>query len=258
MGIILIDAGNSCLKYSVLDSVDEQLTDYSILDYSDLHHDLYEAFESLVITQVYVSSVSNPLVFHTIADVVHELWRIEPLLIIVEQNNYGLSTRYNNPRLLGSDRWLAMIAAHNEFSDNLCIIDCGTAVTVDVVTDDGMHLGGLITPGLQTARDSLGLKANNLPFIENTAQNMNNNSSLLAISTNDAILGGTLYQISAYIERIVSDIRLEFGENTQCIITGGDAEQIQLLSMYQFHYREMLVLEGIRIVAKQKLNKDCL
>ncbi len=102
------------------------------------------------------------------------------------------------------------------------------------------------------------MQTTNLPFIENNAKNYNNNSSLLANNTHDAILGGTLYQISAYIERIVADIRQEFGDNTQCIITGGDTEQIQQLSMHQFHYREMLVLEGLRIVAEQKLNKECL
>ncbi len=258
MSIILIDAGNSCLKYSVLESVNDEVTDYSILDYSNLSNELRAEFESLLVSDVFVSSVSNPLVFHTIADVVEQLWRIEPQLIVVEQNNYGLSTRYQNPRLLGSDRWLAMIAAYHEFSDNICVVDCGTAITVDVVTDEGMHLGGLISPGLKTARDSLGLKTSNLPFIENNVQNANNKSSLLAINTHDAILGGTLYQISAYIERIVSDIRQEFGDNTQCIITGGDAEQLQQLSMQQFHYREMLVLEGMKIVAKQRLNKDSL
>ena len=258
MSIILIDAGNSCLKYSVLESISEPVTDSLILDYSNLSQELRTELENLVVTQVFVSSVSNPLVFHTIADIAQELWRIEPLQIVVEQNSYGLSTRYQNPRLLGSDRWLAMIAAHDEFPDNICVVDCGTAVTVDVVTDDGMHLGGLITPGLKTARDSLGMQTSNLPFIENNAKNYNNNSSLLANNTHDAILGGTLYQISAYIERIVADIRQEFGDNTQCIITGGDAEQIQQLSMHQFHYREMLVLEGLRIVAEQKLNKECL
>ncbi len=258
MSLILIDAGNSCLKLSIIESLEEKISDYFTLSYLNLYDELLNELQALVVSRVIVCSVSNPLVYHTISDVVHELWRIQPEQIIVEQDCYGISTRYKNPRLLGVDRWLAMIAAYQEFTDNLCVIDCGTAVTVDVLTDEGMHLGGLIVPGLQTSRDALGLKANNLPFVENNNENYNNNSSLLANNTQDAILGGTLYQLSAYIERIVADIKHEFGDNAQCIITGGDAEQIQLLSMHQFHYREMLVLEGLRIVAKQKINKDCL
>jgi type III pantothenate kinase len=37
----------------------------------------------------------------------------------------------------------------------LCVIDCGTALTVDVIDDGGRHLGGWIMAGLATARASL-------------------------------------------------------------------------------------------------------
>lgn len=258
MSLILIDAGNSCLKLSIIESLEEEILDYYTLSYLNLYDELLDVLQAEIVSRAIVCSVSNPQVYHTISDVVYKLWRIEPEQIIVEQDHYGISTRYKNPRLLGADRWLAMIAAYNEFTDNLCVIDCGTAVTVDVLTDEGMHLGGLIVPGLQTSRDALGLKTNNLRFVENNNENTNNKSSLLANNTQDAIFGGTLYQLSAYIERIVADIKQEFGDNTQCVITGGDAEQIQLLSIHQFHYREMLVLEGLRIVAKQNINRDSL
>ena len=261
MSYILIDAGNSCLKLSILDKIDNSDIYYTVLDYSNLYNDLIAEIQNDVVSDVVVSNVNNPVIFHTIADVVYQLWRIQPRQVIVQQDSYGISTRYNNPRLLGSDRWLALIAARAEFKKAICVVDCGTAVTIDVVSGEGMHIGGLITPGLKTSRDALGLKANNLPLVENThvekrSENNNNKSSFLATTTQDAILGGTLYQISAYIERIVSEIMQEFGENTECIITGGDAEQIQSLTLHQFHYRETLVLEGLRIVARDLLDKE--
>jgi len=258
---LLIDAGNSCLKLAILDEFDCSEFSYNVLDYNNLYDDLYAMVSNCVVSGVVVCNVSNSDVFHIISDVVYNLWRIEPHQIFVQQNKFGLSTRYNNPGLLGADRWVALIAARAEFNKTLCVVDCGTAVTIDVVSEDGMHIGGLITPGLNTARDSLGLKTNNLPFVENThvdkkPENNNNKPSFLAITTQDAILGGTLYQLSAYIERIVTEIKQEFGENTECIITGGDAEQIQALILHHFHYRETLVLEGLKIVAKDLFDKD--
>jgi type III pantothenate kinase len=248
---------------AILDSLNESEIHYETFFYPNLYEQLETALADYLVSEIIVCNVSNPAIFHTIYDIGYKLWRIEARLIATEQNKHGLSTRYENPRLLGTDRWLAMIAAKNEFSATVCIIDCGTAVTIDVVTEEGMHIGGLITPGLKTSRDALGMKANNLPLIENAYvekrdENYNNRSSFLAINTQDAIMGGTLYQISAYIERIVSEIKEEFGENTECIITGGDAGQIQSLTLHKFHHRQTLVLDGLRIIAKDMCNSECL
>ena len=265
MSYILIDAGNSCLKLAIVKNLDDSDIYYSVLDYNNLYDELVQEFSDTVASGVIVCNVNNPVIFHIISDVTYSLWRIDPHQVIVQQNTYGLSTRYNNPRLLGSDRWAALIAARHEFNTTVCVIDCGTAVTIDLVSEDGMHLGGLITPGLKTSRDSLGLKTGNLPFvdsylqdsyIEKRSENNNNKSSFLAISTQDAILGGTLYQLSAYIERIVTEIKQEFGEDIECVITGGDAEQMQALTLHHFHHRETLVLEGLRIVARDLFDKE--
>jgi len=256
MSIILIDAGNSCLKITIADDLDNNQLSYNILMYDNLSEELYDYLHDCNPSDVLISNVNNMTIFYTISDLIYNLWRIHAQLVVVEQNKFGIYTCYNNPRTLGCDRWLALIAAHHDFTKTVCVIDCGTAVTIDVITDNGMHLGGLISPGISTARHSLGQKTNNLPMVENYRENNNNNSSsFLANNTQDAILGGTLYQISAYIERIVSEFKQEFGDNTECIITGGDAQLILDLSAHQIHHRETLVLDGLRIVAKEMFNR---
>lgn len=252
MSYILIDAGNSCLKLAILDELDSPEMNVTILGYDDLYNNITAEISNCIISGVVVSNVSNPVIFHTICDVVYNLSRLEPYQVVVQQDKYNISTRYKNPRLLGSDRWLALIAARAEFSRSLCVIDCGTAVTIDALSEDGMHIGGFITPGLKTSRDSLGLNTNNLPFVKNPAEN----SSFLAITTQDAILGGTLYQLSAYIDRMVTEIKYELGENIECIITGGDANLVQGLSSHCFHYREKLVFDGLRIITKDLFVKE--
>jgi type III pantothenate kinase len=250
VSFILFDAGNSCLKLAIIDNFNNSDICYSILGYSNLQDDLINEIRDTQIEAAIVCNVNNPIIFHIISDVIYKFWHIEARLIIVEQDRYDISTRYDNPRLLGADRWLAIIAAYAEFHQCICVIDCGTAVTIDIVTKEGIHLGGLITPGLASARESLGLQGNNLPLVNDEYMEDKNKSTFLAITTQDAILGGTLYQLTAYIERIVSEIKLEFGDNIECIITGGDAKKIQSLILHPLHYREKLVLDGLKIVAK--------
>ncbi len=256
MSYILIDAGNSCLKIAIVKNLDEANIVYHTLNFTNLYDELSDCLQDSIASEVLVSNVNNATVFNIISDSVYDLWRIQAQLISVEQDKYGISTRYTNPRTLGCDRWLAMIAARKEFNQSLCIIDCGTALTIDVLSDNGMHIGGLISPGITTARHSLGLTANNLPIVENSSENINNKSSFFAINTQDAILGGTLYQISAYIERIVSEFKLEFGNNTDCIITGGDAELILSLTRHDMYHRDTLVLDGLRIIAQEMFDRE--
>ncbi|MCU7939939.1 MAG: type III pantothenate kinase [gamma proteobacterium symbiont of Bathyaustriella thionipta] len=256
MSYILIDAGNSCLKISIVNDLDDPELSYYVLNYANLYDELYDFLQDCIPSDVIVSNVNNITIYNIISDSIFKLWRIQPHLVTVEQDKYGMSTRYTNPRTLGCDRWLALIAARNESKKTLCVIDCGTAVTIDVLSNKGMHLGGLISPGISTSRRVLGLTANNLPIVENRDENINNKSSFLAINTQDAILGGTLYQISAYIERIITEFKQEFGNNTDCIITGGDAELILSLTGHHLQYRETLVLDGLRLAAKEIFDRE--
>ncbi len=62
----------------------------------------------------------------------------------------GITNGYNDPSKLGIDRWLAILGAATQFKgQNLCVFNCGTAITMDIVTANGEHQGGLIFPGVQ-------------------------------------------------------------------------------------------------------------
>ena len=71
----------------------------------------------------------------------------------------SVSNSYDVVENMGVDRWLAMIAAYHSplrgSQEAVCVVDCGTAITLDVVGSDGKHLGGLIMPGFQTMYKSL-------------------------------------------------------------------------------------------------------
>jgi len=66
-----------------------------------------------------------------------------------------LPTHYHDPRKLGIDRWLGVLAARYLGSHNAIVVDAGTAATIDVYEQSSGHLGGYILPGLSMQQASL-------------------------------------------------------------------------------------------------------
>lgn len=67
----------------------------------------------------------------------------------------GVRNGYSNPAQLGVDRWLAVIGAFHRHRGGCCVVDAGTALTVDAVDGSGHHLGGYIVPGPSLMVNSL-------------------------------------------------------------------------------------------------------
>jgi len=148
---LLLDMGNSRLKSAVLGEAGE-LYEFEFKPYDKLkpiqtlakHLDSYVVIESVTL----VSVLGND--FH---------WQVNELLkqrniplnwVVSEANAHGVINNYRQPLQLGSDRFVALVAAHQAFPDACCIVvDCGTAVTVDALTDNGEFCGGVIIPGLK-------------------------------------------------------------------------------------------------------------
>ena len=67
----------------------------------------------------------------------------------------GVINGYAEPSRLGVDRWLALLAARQLCPGNLVVVDAGTAITLDLLSGDGRHLGGYILPGVERQAQSL-------------------------------------------------------------------------------------------------------
>ena len=258
MNYLLIDAGNSRLKLSIIDVKTFSEVLFKQFSYTNLYEDLTNSLSDFDVSHVLISNVNNTMISHIISDACLCLWDLEPYIVVTEQNKYGINTLYTNARLLGSDRWLALIAAKPIIPKPVCVVDCGSAVTIDVLTEDATHIGGFITPGINMSRHSLGVNTSNLPFVSHNSIKDKQNSSFLAINTHDAIYAGTLFQLVSYIENIITEIKNEICNDIECIITGGDAIILQKLISHHLVYREKLVLDGLNIVAKDIFLKDLL
>jgi len=153
----------------------------------------------------------------------------------------GLLNGYAEPKQLGADRWVAMIGARAHYPGAVCVIDSGTATTVDVVTEEGQHLGGAILPGVNTMRRALGKYAAALftasgeirPFSSDTA---------------GGIAGGTGYASAGAIDRLIDEASQRVTTPT-AIFTGGEAVLVAPYLRNDVVVDELLVLKGIAALA---------
>jgi len=151
----------------------------------------------------------------------------------------SLVNSYQIPSSLGADRWLAMIALYEINSNgSFILIDIGTAVTIDAVNNSGIHLGGLIFPGLDKIRKSFDI----FPV------SLNKNIFSVGQSTEDAWTIGTLNLALNTINQKVKELSVELPD-ASIFLTGGGYKDIKDFLEFDHSYHEYLVLDGLEIYA---------
>lgn len=168
----------------------------------------------------------------------HELLNVGPSI------RTGMPIRIDNPREVGADRLVNAIAAYARFGGACIVVDFGTAITYDAVSDNGEYLGGIITPGAEISLDALYERAAKLPKVE-----LAEPRSLIGKSTVDAIRSGIAFGFAGQVEGIVRRLRVELGPNTPVIVTGGLAQVVVPYVRETIdHVDELLTLTGLRLI----------
>ncbi|QWF69642.1 type III pantothenate kinase [Methylomonas paludis] len=241
---LLIDIGNSRLKWA-----NEQAgcgLSVTVVDYRQTGYlaDLREIWRSLTVPEhLLVASVAESAVTAEVLDLANSLWPHTPTeLPLAAAQAFGVTNAYQNPEKLGIDRWLALLAAHHYYPGSCCIVDCGTALTIDLINADGLHLGGLICPGLMVMKKALLANTAALEF-ERVAPQL-----MLADTTAAAIDNGVLAAGAGCIEAIVS--RLE--PTDHILLCGGDASLLAGQLNLNVQIDADLVFKGLSIVAAGK------
>jgi type III pantothenate kinase len=154
----------------------------------------------------------------------------------------GVTNAYAKPLDLGVDRWLALIAVHRRFPGPACIVDCGSAITIDGLAADGRHLGGLILPGLSMMREALlrGTGLDDLPPPPSPIW--------LACDTAGAVGSGGILACAALVERLAARIESECARVPQIILSGGDGARLRPLLASPSRYEGDLVLSGLAAI----------
>ena len=148
------------------------------------------------------------------------IWLKNQIEIIEINSNsvFPFTNHYTTPNTLGIDRMVLAAGAVIEYpNQNILIIDAGTCVTYDFITNKKEYLGGAISPGLNMRYKALNDYTAKLPLLENnTPDNFIGNSTSQSIHS--GVVNGLCYEIKGFI----SEFSVK-NEQFIIILTGGDA-----------------------------------
>lgn len=243
MSKLFADMGNSRIKYMLADGPQESSELFVAHDLAGVTKDWSQLGRP---DSIWVCSVARTALNQQIIQLCQKLWHCEPNFIQSTAQAYGLTNAYEQPQRLGSDRWLAMLAARYLSSGAVLVADAGTALTIDAVDAQGTHLGGWIVPGIQLMQQAL---------LEGTQIHADLTVDVptgdWGRSTRQGIQSGALMSLTACIDRAYDRFRQQHPDLT-AYLTGGDACHLQDTLQSTFIYEPALVCRGLAVVAEQQ------
>ncbi|WP_346838775.1 type III pantothenate kinase [Microbulbifer sp. SAOS-129_SWC] len=162
----------------------------------------------------------------------------------VESRCAGVSCAYRDVARLGVDRWLAVLAAFHREPRAALIVDCGSAVTLDLVDNGGRHLGGYILPGLDLMRRALYQDTDAVQVATSRETAM---SLAPGRDTAAAVNRGLPLMVLGAIERAYSALAADIGAAPRLWLTGGDGAFIASLCALPHQLVPELVLDGLAL-----------
>lgn len=180
---------------------------------SDLPIEFYQSIDFIGISSVLSAEFNQQL-----SELCLSLWQCTPSFARTDFSSLGIKCAYDEPHLLGIDRWLNILAVANR--QPVCVVSCGTALTIDVVQHN-QHLGGYIMPGVNLQLSSL---------IQGTQRvrphAIKQASVALGKNTSEAVHHGILLMTVAMIEKVYTTTTTMTAEPVSVVLTGGDAENL--------------------------------
>jgi type III pantothenate kinase len=196
---------------------------------------------------VLAASVAVPALNASFADVFRRQWGLELTLAVTERSACGVENGYAEPRQLGVDRWLAILAAYDRRRGSVCVVDAGTAVTIDLVQAGGQHLGGLIVPGLQLMQQTLHRETGSIDRAARLLDSCTASVPAIGRDTAACVRNGALLAVSSLVRHCVTAAR-EHESPAVLVMTGGDAPLLlPVLANLNPEHRPSLVLEGLAL-----------
>ena len=164
---------------------------------------------------------------------------------------FGVENAYAKPADLGVDRWVALIAARALCPDTACVVvDAGTAITVDLLDEDGRHVGGVIMAGKMMLVNAI----SNAEQLQGEFSSDVKRANAVCQSTKEAVASGIYFSINggvrAVIEQQVAQINAKINA-VPILVTGGDADMI-FLDAANLKFMPNLVLDGLHIIGMEK------
>ncbi len=149
---------------------------------------------------------------------------------------------YKTPATLGADRIAAACGAWGLHPGEVSVvIDAGTCITVDFVSEDGVYHGGAIMPGLSMCLSALHEKTARLPLVSLDGVD---HAPVLGRSTEESILAGTLGATMLALAGYVALYR-EKCAKLNVLLSGGDSDRLSKAGATGWEHQQQLTLMGL-------------
>jgi type III pantothenate kinase len=246
---VLVDIGNTRLKWARLEA--GRLVDRGTAVHRDSVDAAFGAFAAALPTKpgrVVAANVAGEAIAARLKALVTTRAGASLELVATTNERFGVRCAYSEPRRLGVDRWVAVLAAYHAARGAACVVDAGTAVTFDAVDAGGAHLGGLILPGARLLAAALD---RNTSGIGNTAPApaVPRGLDVLGRSTDAAVGNGAWLALGAALDRAAAIVARELVATPVVYLTGGDADTLAGWLETRVEIRADLVLEGLALFA---------
>ncbi|MBV9490883.1 MAG: type III pantothenate kinase [Verrucomicrobia bacterium] len=170
------------------------------------------------------------------------------LLELTHELDLGIGIDFPQPAAIGADRLANAVGVVHRHGAPAIVVDFGTAVTFDIISQDRSYLGGVIAPGLGVMTDYLYDRTALLPRI-----NLEEPVQVIGKSTRAAMLAGAVYGYRGLVRQIVTEIVGQLPGKAKIVATGSYAALIAAKLPELQIVDPDLTLEGLRIIALQTL-----
>jgi len=259
--ILVLDAGNSRLKWAVLDDALNQShalqtadsharvaaslnwLDHGAADYDHLA-DLPASWQQWgAFSACYAVNVAGDSIGIIVQQLVAHLG-LQPIWLKASARACGVQNGYTPPASLGADRWAALVAVRQRTREAALVVSAGSALTVDTLNSAGHFLGGLIVPGLHMMRTVLAASTAQVGTQYGKVSSFPN-------TTADAVESGLVAAIIGAIETMHNQLDTLCTASTRIFLTGGDADTLKPYLPPDTLLIPGLVLEGVYYLSRE-------
>lgn len=213
---LVVDVGNSLVKYGVYNKQHDLVISKSVhkTSFTEELNKLFNAYTTISNSILSASGQLNQ-------DWYKLLQNKTACILFTHQTLIPIQNNYHSPKTLGLDRIALAVSAKNQFPEKNClIVDLGTCITYDFISQDGIYQGGAISPGIEMRFKAMHTFTANLPFVN---EKLKMPSEYLGKNTIDCLKIGVLQAIIHEIEGFAKQYSTD-NEHLTLVLTGGNAQ----------------------------------
>ncbi|WP_313528219.1 type III pantothenate kinase [Anaerotignum sp.] len=199
-------------------------------------------FDVKRIEAVIISSVV-PDIMYSLTQGIRKYFNIDPMIVSAGMKT-GIVIKRDNPKAVGADRIVNLVAANEIYGGPAVVIDYGTANTFDVINEKSEFITGLITPGISICAEALYQRAAQIPKVE-----IKKPKSIIVKNTVGSIQAGLVIGHIGQTKYIIQQLKEQLElPDMKVIATGGLARVIDPDKQIFDILDPVLTLKGLKIL----------